>query len=96
MREEIIQTLTDVAHEIATRCLTTKDYSTAKVALATARMIGPEHEFLWRDTLLIEHAAGNHGKVAEIIKSLTNDDSDVDVDLADETEEIIEQIRKAG
>lgn len=96
LREEIIQTLTDVAHEIATRCLTTKDYSTAKVALATARMIGPEHEFLWRDTLLIEHAAGNHEKVAEIIKSLTNDDSDVDVDLTDETEEVIEQIRKAG
>lgn len=96
LREEIIQTLTDIAHEIATRCLTTKDYATAKVALATARMVGPEHEFLWRDTLLIEHAAGNHEKVAEIIKSLTNDDSDVDVDLTDETEEIIEQIRKAG
>ena len=96
LREEIIQTLTDVAHEIAARCLRTKDYATARVALATARMVGPEHEFLWRDTLLIEHAAGNREKVAEIIKSLTNEDSDVDVDLTDETEEIIDQIRQAG
>lgn len=96
LREEIIQTLTDVAHEIAARCLRTKDYATARVALATARMVGPEHEFLWRDTLLIEHAAGNREKVAEIIKSLTNEDSDVDVDLTDETEELIDQIRKAG
>ena len=63
-----------------------------KVALATARMIGTDHEYLWRDTLLIEHVAGNREKVAEIIKILTNDD----VDLTDETEEAIEQIRKAG
>lgn len=96
LREEIIQTLTDIAHEIAARCLTTKDYATARVALATAKMVGPEHEFLWRDSLLIEHAAGNHDKVAEIISTLTNDDSDVDVDLTDETEDLIDQIRKAG
>lgn len=95
LRNEMIATIGDVAHEVATRSLSTGKVRHARLASAIGRMVDPVNEVFWRDGLRAEHQAGDHAGVERLITQLEQSLAAVDEDYEpeSETQALITQLR---
>ena len=96
LRNEMIATIGDVAHEVATRSLSTGKVRHARLASAIGRMVDPINEVFWRDGLRAEHQAGDHAGVERLITQLEQNLAAVDEDYEPDTEtqSLIAQLRQ--
>ena len=96
LRNEMIATIGDVAHEVATRSLSTGKVRHARLASAIGRMVDPINEVFWRDGLRAEHQAGDHAGVERLITQLEQSLAAVDEDYEPDTEtqSLIAQLRQ--
>lgn len=66
LRQEIIQTIVDVAHQCVTRALAESDLVIAREAAAIGRMVDPCAELMWQHSFRVELAAGHSHQMAHI------------------------------
>lgn len=89
---EMIAAIADVAHEVATRALTSGDYTLAAWAAAKGLDAEPVDEALWRDLLRATHQAGDHDKVTELVTRYTTVMDAIGGEYDPDTSELIDQI----
>ncbi|MDO8383926.1 MAG: LysM peptidoglycan-binding domain-containing protein [Microbacterium sp.] len=97
LRQEMIASIGDAAHELATRSLREGNTRNARLASAIGRMVDPINEVFWRDALRAEHMAGDIAGVERLVTQLEHALTQIDPDYAEpepETEELIEQLRR--
>ncbi|WP_336921822.1 LysM peptidoglycan-binding domain-containing protein [Aquipuribacter sp. SD81] len=91
-REEVLAGVVDVAHEAARRSLQAGDADLARRAARAGMRVDPAAEVLWRDLLLAEQAAGRPAVVAQLVERLRSYADDLGVDLAPETERLLDEV----
>ena len=96
LRNEMIAMIGDVAHEAATRSLSTGKVRHARMASAIGRMVDPVNEVYWRDGLRAEHQAGDVAGVERLITQLEQSLASIDDDYEPEpeTQALIAQLRR--
>ncbi len=97
LRQEMIASVGDAAHELATRALREGNTRNARMAAAIGRMVDPINEVFWRDALRAEHMAGDSAGVERLVTQLEHALTQIDPDYAEpepETEELIAQLRR--
>ncbi|MGC5173033.1 LysM peptidoglycan-binding domain-containing protein [Microbacterium sp. DT81.1] len=97
LRQEMIASIGDAAHELATRALREGSTRNARMAAAIGRMVDPINEVFWRDALRAEHMAGDAAGVERLVTQLEHALTQIDPDYAEpepETEEFIAQLRR--
>lgn len=96
LRNEMIATIGDVAHEVARRNLTAGKVRGARMASAIGRMVDPVNEIYWRDGLRAEHQAGDVAGVERLVTQLEQTLTAIDEDYEPEaeTQALIAQLRR--
>lgn len=96
LRNEMIAMIGDVAHEAATRSLSSGKVRHARMASAIGRMVDPVNEVYWRDGLRAEHQAGDVAGVERLITQLEQSLASIDDDYEPEpeTQALIAQLRR--
>jgi hypothetical protein len=92
IRQEMVASVVDIAHEVARRALAGGDPATARRASLVGRGVDPVNELLWRDALRAEHAAGNREAQRRLLDQLYALADDLDVDLEPETEHLVAEL----
>ncbi len=95
-RSEMVQSIGDVAHELASRSLRAGDYSNARLAATVGRIVDPVNETFWRAAIKAEYQAHEPLGIDRIIAEHTayiNSFGD-GYELEDETAELIRQVRE--
>lgn len=95
VRQEMIASIGDAAHELATRALHSGDIGNARLGAAIGRKVDPINETLWRDALRAEHQAGDSRGVERLVVQLKNflDSFEDGYEAEPETEQLIAEIR---
>ena len=91
-RQEMIATVADVAHELATRALTTGDSTLAAWAAAKGLTAEPASEQLWRDQLRAAYLSAIPGRVTQVAQHLTDTLEPLAGDLEPETVELLDEL----
>lgn len=96
LRNEMIATIGDVAHEVARRNLTAGKVRGARMASAIGRMVDAVNEVFWRDGLRAEHQAGDVAGVERLVTQLEQTLVAIDEDYEPEaeTQALIAQLRR--
>lgn len=95
IRQEMIASIGDAAHELATRSLKHGDVASARLAGAIGRQVDPVNEILWRDALLAEHQADDVAGAERIFAQFEEqlDALDDGYEPEPETQQLIDEIR---
>lgn len=95
VRQEMIASVGDAAHELATRALHSGNTADARLAAAIGREIDPINEIFWRDALKAEHQAGDRDGFDRIVNQLEHhlESFDDGYEPEAETQELIEKAR---
>ncbi|WP_114906785.1 LysM peptidoglycan-binding domain-containing protein [Ornithinimicrobium murale] len=91
-RQEMIQTVADLAHEVAARSLSAGDPRTAAWAAAKGSLVAPESELLWRDQLRAAWLSAVPGKVQEVAEQMAAVLEPIGGDMEPETTELLQQL----
>ena len=96
LRNEMIATIGDVAHEVARRNMSAGNVRGARMSAAIGRMVDPVNEVFWRDGLRAEHQAGDVAGVERLITQLEQSLAAIDEDYEPEAETLalIAQLRR--
>ncbi|WP_299039691.1 bacterial transcriptional activator domain-containing protein, partial [uncultured Pseudokineococcus sp.] len=92
LRQEMVSSISDVAHEVARRAQLRGDLTTVRTAVAAAHRVDELDEHAWRDLLRAEHNAGHDDVVAGHADRVRTLAENIDVELDDNTEDLIEQL----
>lgn len=92
VRQEMISSVVDVAHEVALRALQKGDSATARRAAAAGRLADPLDERLWRDTFKAEYLAGNRSGLEDLADKLTDLLDHAGSDMETETMELLTEL----
>ncbi|SDZ32402.1 LysM domain-containing protein [Amycolatopsis xylanica] len=92
IQREMTDAIVDVAHAIADASQKTGSLAAARKALARGLQADPASEILYRDLLRVEHQAGNLAGVKETADKLAGLAADLDVDLDEETSELVHKL----
>ncbi|WP_157553542.1 LysM peptidoglycan-binding domain-containing protein [Jiangella gansuensis] len=92
LKQEMISTIVDAAHELAQRALRSGDAHLARKAATIGLQVEPGMELLWRDRIRAEHLAGNRGGMDDAIARLTAISADLGDDLEDDTVRLIAEL----
>ncbi|MFF4699927.1 hypothetical protein [Streptomyces chattanoogensis] len=93
--QEMLARIVDVAHTVATwRRTAVKDLEAARRAITIGLDVDETAEVLYQDWMRVEEACGNRAGVHRAIQVLQDVNHRLDVSLAPETEEIIQEILK--
>ena len=96
LKPSMISAIADAAHELATRSLRSGKIRDARKAAAVGRMVEPENETHWRNSLRAEHLAGDTAGIDRLITQLELAGKRIDPlysEVEPETQELIDQIR---
>ena len=96
LKPSMISAIADAAHELATRSLRSGKIRDARKAAAVGRMVEPENETHWRNSLRAEHLAGDTAGIDRLIPQLELAGKRIDPlysEVEPETQELIDQIR---
>jgi len=95
IRQEMIASIGDAAHELATRSLKHGDVASARLAGAIGRQVDPVNEILWRDALLAEHQADDVAGAERIFAQFEEqlDAFEDGYEPEPETQQLIDEIR---
>ena len=91
-RQEMIQTVADLAHEVAARALASGDSVRAAWAAARGAAVAPEVEQLWRDRLRAAWLSGVPGKVTEVAEQMAAALEPIGGDMDPETTELLQRL----
>jgi DNA-binding SARP family transcriptional activator len=96
IRQEMIASIGDAAHELATRALRTHDVANARLAATIGRQVDPVNETLWRDALRAEHQAGDIRGVERVVKQLEDylESFEDGYEAEPETQQLIAEVRQ--
>lgn len=96
IRQEMIASIGDAAHELAERSLRCGDVRSARLAAAVGRQVDPINEIFWRDAIKAECQAGDKSGAERIINQLLPalDDYEEGYEPEDETQELIARVRE--
>lgn len=96
IRQEMIASIGDAAHELATRALRTRDVANARLAATIGRQVDPVNETLWRDALRAEHQAGDIRGVERVVKQLEDylESFEDGYEAEPETQQLIAEVRQ--
>lgn len=86
---EMINTIADIAHELATRALNAGDSRTADWAASKGLAVEPVSEALWRDKITAAYQSGNPTRLTTAIDQMHQHLDDVTGDLDDDTRDLI-------
>ena len=89
LRQEMISSIVDVAHELASRALQRGDAPAARRAAHVGRLADAVDERLWRDSFKAEYLAGNKAGIEELADKLTGLLEDAGSDMEPETVELL-------
>lgn len=89
---EISAAVADIAHELATRCLSTRDPRTATWATTKGLLAEPVSELLWRDRITATWATGVPGAAQATIAEARTALEPLGDDLEDETIALINDV----
>lgn len=98
LQTEMIELITEAAHELVDRAMAMNNPKLARLGASVGRTVDPANEQAWRDALNAEYIAKNRNAVQEIADKLQDylgaygDDDEP----ADETQELINQLREVG
>ena len=91
-RQEMIQTVADVAHEVSGRALSAGDPRTAAWAAAKGIEVAPESELLWRAQLRAAWLSAAPGRVQQVADQMVTTLEPLGGDLEPETTELLDQL----
>lgn len=96
IRQEMIASIGDAAHELATRSLRAGDVANARLAAAVGRQVDPVNETLWRDALRAEHQAGDLRGVERVVTQLEDylESFEDGYEAEPETQQLIAEVRQ--
>lgn len=69
-KQEMIQQIGDVAHELAERAIEHRHLSQARLAATVGRMVDPTNELFWRDALRVADLAGDNSETDRLVTGL--------------------------
>ncbi|MFI7114921.1 LysM peptidoglycan-binding domain-containing protein [Amycolatopsis sp. NPDC049868] len=95
-QREMIDSIVDAAHILAEACQQTGDLPAARRAILRGLLAEPVSELLYRDLLDIEHRAGNRAAVRATADKLADIAAALDVDLDEETAELVDTLLGPG
>ncbi|OFS80868.1 hypothetical protein HMPREF3164_04750 [Rothia sp. HMSC08A08] len=96
IRETMLDTIIDVAYELAARSLRTGDTQTARVAARIGRELDPANEALWRASLQAESIAGNKEAAQQLVQDLAAYLEQFDDEMTEQTEQLIQDLNLVG
>lgn len=99
LKPTMISAIADAAHELSTRSLRTGKIRDARKGAAVGRMVEPENETHWRNSLRAEHLAGDTAGIDRLITQLELAGKRIDPlysEVEPETQELIDHIRGDG
>lgn len=88
----ITSAILDTAHELARRALLEGKTTAATRAAEKGLSLCAEDERLWRDAIRAAHLTGDHRKVADLTTGLLNQLTELGVDPAPETNDLLDEI----
>ncbi|MDR1448879.1 MAG: bacterial transcriptional activator domain-containing protein [Propionibacteriaceae bacterium] len=94
LRRAISLAVTDVAWELARRCFEAGDYQAVDQALATALVVSPGDEAIWRLRIAACHAAGDHAGEAAAIDRVCLVAAELGCDLSQATVDLIDRLHR--
>lgn len=92
-RADMIPTILDLAHEIATRALEASDHKTAEWAARSALQLDEGDERLWRDLLTAIWLTGDDQNLEDTIDATVEAIDQLEIDLESQTTELIAALR---
>ena len=92
----MLDTIIDVAYELAARSLRTGDTQTARVAARIGRELDPANEALWRASLQAESIAGNKEAAQQLVQDLAAYLEQFDDEMTEQTEQLIQDLNLVG
>lgn len=92
IRETMLDTIIDVAYELATRSLKTGDTQTARIAARIGRELDPANEALWRASLHAESVSGNRENAQQLVQDLTAYLEQFEDEMTEQTEQLIHDL----
>lgn len=92
IRQDLVSTITDVAHTLATRAIKAGHPLIASHAAHQALLATHDDERVWRSLILAESLLGHD--TADIIEEMTTHFADLDIDLDDATLDLIDAIHQ--
>lgn len=92
IRQDLVSTITDVAHTLATRAIKAGHPLIASHAAHQALLATHDDERVWRSLILAESLLGHD--TADIIEEMTTHFADLDIDLDDATLDLIDEIHQ--
>ncbi|MEV6822869.1 LysM peptidoglycan-binding domain-containing protein [Nocardiopsis dassonvillei] len=96
LKPEMHAAMVDVAHTIATRHLRDGFLEAARTALTKVLELDPACELLYRDLFRVEHKAHNPEAITRAVQRLHIALDQLDLEMSEETEKILEDLRKHG
>lgn len=98
IRNTMIDTIADVAHEVVTRGSKAKDYAMTKFGAHVGKMVDPANEQMWRDCIMAEYLSGNRLAVEKIVAELNAylETFQDEYDPEPETQSLLEQLKAKG
>ncbi|WP_159942575.1 LysM peptidoglycan-binding domain-containing protein [Nocardiopsis sp. FR6] len=96
LKPEMHAAMVDVAHTIATRHLRDGFLEAARTALVRVLELDPACELLYRDLFRVEHKAHNPEAITRAIQRLHIALDQLDLEMSEETEKLLEELRKQG
>lgn len=96
IKQEMISSVIDAAHELAERRLHSGDAIGARLAASKGLLAAPECELLWRDLLRAEHLAHNTPAVRATLDRLAVLNDDLGVDMEPETIQLATELLGAA
>jgi hypothetical protein len=94
LKPEMHAAMVDVAHTIAIRHLRDGFLEAARTALTKMLELDPACELLYRDLFRVEHKAHNPEAITRAVQRLHIALDQLDLEMSEETEELLEQLRK--
>ncbi|MEZ0092475.1 LysM peptidoglycan-binding domain-containing protein [Streptacidiphilus sp. EB129] len=91
-QQEMISRITDVAHTLAARRITTHHWDAARTAIGTGLHVNPTAEVLFRDWITLEHRRGSRTELARVITELQKALRPLNVDMQPATQALITDI----
>ncbi|MGO2112607.1 MAG: bacterial transcriptional activator domain-containing protein, partial [Pseudoclavibacter sp.] len=91
-RMDMLATIADTCHELASRALRAGDVGAARTTAALGREIDPINEMAWRDAMQAELLAGDHGGFERVVALLQQqlDDFEDGYEPEPETQDLID------
>lgn len=93
LREEMIASVVDAAHELSTRSLASGDIHTARIAALIGERVDPFSEIPVRDRLRVEATAHDFDQFEEVVARLNRQLAALSDELDEETRDLIDEVR---